>query len=367
MVDPRLTALAKVLVHYSSKVKKGQLVKIIGGVQSIPLMKEVFTEAIKTGAHPFTKIIDEDFEELFFKHAKGDQLTHVSPMENFEVGKIDTLIALRAPKNTNSLSGVDPKKQAKMFKAHSRISQKFSKRSAAGELSWVVTQFPTESAAQDAKMSLTDYSDFVYRACMVDKKNPVAEWKKVSKYNQRLITYLRRKKEIRIVAPDTDLTFNVKGRTWINCDGANNFPDGEVFTAPIENSVNGHIRFTFPAVFRGREVNNVRLEFKNGKAIKASAERGLDYLNAMLDMDSGSRHLGEVAIGTNFGIKQFTRNILYDEKIGGTFHMALGNSYPESGGKNKSGLHWDMICDLRKGGAMYADGQMFFKNGKFLK
>ena len=157
------------------------------------------------------------------------------------------------------------------------------------------------------------------------------------------------------------------GRKWINCDGENNFPDGEVFTGPHERSANGHIRFTFPAVYQGREVEDVRIEFKNGKAVKATAAKGEKYLNAMLDMDKGARYVGELAIGTNFGIREFTRNILFDEKIGGTVHMALGKAYPETGSKNESGLHWDMICDLRKGGSLYADGEMFFKNGKFLK
>jgi aminopeptidase len=191
-------------------------------------------------------------------------------------------------------------------------------------------------------MSLSDYEDFVFKACLLDKKDPVGEWKKISRYNSRLIKYLSGKREIRVVAPDTDLTFNVKGRKWINCDGKNNFPDGEVFTAPWEKSASGYIRYSFPAVYNGREVEDVRIEFKNGKAV------------------------GESAIGTNFGIKNFTKNILFDEKIGGTVHFALGMAYPETG-KNRSGLHWDMVCDLRKNGAMYADGQMFFKNGKFLK
>lgn len=367
MVDPRLSKLAQVLVRYSCNVKKRQLVKIIGGIESLPLIKEVFTEAVKIGAYPFTKILAEELEVLYYKHAGKDQLSFVSPLDNYEVTKIDTLIAIRSPENTKLLSGVDPKKQAMSFKARGKIMQKFSKRAAEGKLTWVLTQYPTNASAQDAGMSLADYTEFVFGACMVDKKSPVAEWKKISKYNKKLINYLRRKKGIRIEAPDTDLTFNVKGRKWINCDGSNNFPDGEVFTAPIENSANGHIRFTFPAVYRGREVNDVRIEFKKGKAVKATAAQGQDYLNAMLDIDRGSRFLGEVAIGTNFGIKNFTKNILYDEKIGGTFHMALGNSYPDSGGKNKSALHWDMICDLRKKATMYADGQAFFKNGKFIR
>lgn len=367
MTDPRLKKLAYVLLHYCCKVKKKQIIKLIGGIESIPIIKELFAEAIKIGAYPYTKIVIDDIDELFLKTANDDQLTFIPPMTKLEIKKIDALIAVRSPVNTKSLSGVKPKRQAMARKAQSKIMQVFSQRAAKGELSWCVTQYPTNASAQDASMSLSDYEEFIYGACMIDKKDPIAEWKKVSKYNQLLINYLKRKKEIRITAPDTDITFSVAGRTWINCDGNNNFPDGEVFTAPVENSANGHIRFTFPAVYSGREVTDVRIEFKNGKAVKAVAAQGQDFLNAMLDMDKGSRFLGEVAIGTNYGIKQFTRNILYDEKIGGTHHMALGNSYPESGGKNKSALHWDMICDLRKGGCIYADGQLFFKNGKFLK
>lgn len=367
MVDPRLTKLAQVLVHYSCKIKSKQFVKIIGGVDSLPLLKEIFAEVVKAGAYPSTRLVTDEFEEIFFRYANDDQISYVSPIDNLEVNKIDAYIAIRAPQNTKSLTGTDPKKQAMMFRARGKITQKFSKRSAEGDLSWVVTQYPTNASAQDGEMSLHDYEEFVFKACMVDKKDPVAEWKKVSKNNQKVINYIKRKKEIRLEAPGTDLTFNVAGRTWINCDGGNNFPDGEVFTAPIENSVNGHINFSFPAVYRGREVTDVRLEFENGKLAKVNAATGEDYLHAMLNIDKGAKYLGEVAIGTNYGIKKFTKNILYDEKIGGTFHMALGNSYPESGGKNKSALHWDMICDLRKKGAMYADGELFFKNGKFLK
>ncbi|MCD6162019.1 MAG: aminopeptidase [candidate division Zixibacteria bacterium] len=367
MPDSRLAKFAYVLLHYSCNVKKNQLVKLIGGVEAIPLLKELVAECLAIGANPYMKITVEDIDEIFLKNAKKDQLTFVSPIAKYEIEKLDTLIGIRSPSNTKFLSGVNPQKQVLAHKSQTKIMRRFSIRAAKGELSWVGTLMPTNAAAQDAGMSLSDYEDFVYGACMLDTKDPIAEWKKMSKYNGRLINYLKKKKVIRLVAPDTDLTFNVGGRKWINCDGNNNFPDGEVFTAPIENSANGHIRFTFPAVYSGREVNDVRIEMKNGKVVKATAAHGEDFMNAMLDMDKGSRYLGEVAIGTNFGIKKFTRNILYDEKIGGTFHMAMGDSYPESGGKNKSALHWDMICDLRKKGAMYADGQLFFKNGKFLK
>jgi len=367
MNDPRIERLADVLLNYCLKLKKGQLVSMIGSDLASPLIKSLYKKALLIGAHPYTRIGIEGLEEIYFKNASDEQLRYVSPIRKFEIQKIDALVSIMSIYNSKSLSGIDPRKQAVAQKANAPIMQLSMKRAARGEFSWVGCLFPTLSSAQDAGMSLSDYENFVFGACKVDRRDPVAEWKKVSRYNARLIKYLKGKKEIRIVAPDTDLRYNVKGRTWINCDGSNNFPDGEIFTAPIEDSADGHIRYTFPAVYGGREVENVHIEFKNGKAVGARAARGEDFLNAMLDTDKGARYLGEVAIGTNFAIKQFTKNTLFDEKIGGTVHMALGQSYPETGGKNRSGLHWDMVCDLRKNGELYADGELFFKSGRFLK
>jgi aminopeptidase len=367
MRDLRIEKYADVLLKYCVKLKKNQLIGIRGTPLATPLIKEVYKKALIMGAHPFTRVLVDGLQEIYFKYSSKAQLEHITPLHRYEMDKTDVLVSIMSSFNTKSLTGVDPKKQAIAQKAAAPIMKKMMKRSAEGTFFWVGCLYPTNAAAQDAGMSLSDYEEFVFRACRLDKKDPVAEWKKTSKYNARLIKYLSRKKSIRIVAPDTDLTFNVKGRKWINCDGANNFPDGEVFTGPVEDSANGHIRFTFPAVYYGREVDDVYLEFKNGKAVKATAAKGENYLNTMLDMDKGARYVGELAIGTNFGIREFTRNTLFDEKIGGTMHMALGQAYPESGGRNKSGLHWDMVCDLRKSGALYADGEMFFKNGKFLK
>ncbi len=367
MIDQRIKKMARVLLQYCIKLKKKQLVKLIGGEQAIPLLKELYGEALAMGAYPYTKVYIEGLEELLLKKGSRDQLAYVSPLANHEVEKIDAVVGVDSPLNTKHLSGTDPHKQALMTKAQSRLLRRLLARAAKKQLAWVGTLFPTHASAQDAGMSLSDYEDFVYRACHIDKKDPIAEWKKISRYNRRLINYLKKRDIIRITAPDTDLTFKIAGRTWINCDGENNFPDGEVFTAPLENSANGHIRFSFPAVYRGHEVDDVKIEFKNGKVVKATAGRGQKFLETMLNIDRGARYIGEVAIGTNYGIKISTRNTLFDEKIGGTFHLALGKAYPESGGKNKSALHWDMICDLRKGGCIYADGQLFFKNGKFLK
>lgn len=367
MKDPRIEKYAEVLLKYCIKLKKDQLLSIRATPLATPLIKELYKQALLMGAHPYTRIIVEGLMEIYFKNSSERQLKFITPLQKYELEKTDALVSIMSSFNTKELTNIDPKKQAIAQKAAAPLMKKYMARAARKEFFWVGCLYPTDAAAQDAGMSLSDYEDFVFAACRLDKKDPVAEWKKLSKYNARLISYLSRKKEIRIVAPDTDLTYNVAGRKWINCDGANNFPDGEVFTGPHEKSANGHIRFTFPAVYQSREVENVRIEFKDGKAVKATAAKGEKYLNAMLDMDKGARYIGELAIGTNFGIRDFTRNILFDEKIGGTVHMALGKAYPETGGKNESGLHWDMICDLRKSGSLYADGELFFKSGKFLK
>lgn len=367
MKDPRIEKYADVLVNYCVNLKKGQLVQIAGSHLATPLIQEVYKKALMIGAHPQTRVILEGLDEIYYKYSSAEQLKYISPLRKYETEKVQAVISIMSPFNTKGLSNVDPKKQAIVQKAGAPLLKRFLDREKKKELSWVGCLYPTQASAQDAGMSLTDYEEFVFGACKLDKKDPVAEWKKVSLYNARLIKYLSTRKSIRIVAPDTDLTYSVAGRKWVNCDGSDNFPDGEVFTGPVENSANGHIRFTFPAEYNGRVVEDVRVEFKDGKAIKTTAAKGEDFLNAMLDTDKGARFIGELAIGTNFEITQFTLNTLFDEKIGGTVHMAFGTAYPETGSKNVSGLHWDMVCDLRMDGQLYGDGELFFKNGKFLK
>ena len=238
-------------------------------------------------------------------------------------------------------------------------------RSASGELRRCLTLFPTQAHAQDADMSLVDYENFVFESCLLDQSDPAEAWRGVRTKQQHIVDYLMAHDTIHIVAPGTDITYRVRGRTWLNSDGKRNFPSGEVFTGPIEDSVEGHVRFTYPAIYNGREVEDVRLSFSRGKVVEASASRGQEFLLAMLETDLGARHLGEVAFGLNYGIRRFTRNILFDEKIGGTMHMALGRSYPDSGGKNQSAIHWDLICDLRDG-EVTADGEVCYRAGKFL-
>jgi len=215
-------------------------------------------------------------------------------------------------------------------------------------------------------MSLSEYEDFVYQACLPDANDPVGYWKKVSARQAKIIDWLKDKSHVHVTAPGTDLHLSIIGRKFINCDCHENVPDGEIFTGPVEDSVEGHVHFTYPTMFGGRMVTDVRLWFEKGKVVKATADKNEDFLLKTLDTDEGSRYVGEFAIGTNEGISKFTGEILLDEKIGGSFHMALGEGYPESGSQNQSGLHWDMICDLRQGGEIRVDDQLFYQDGKFV-
>ena len=365
-MDPRVKKLAKLLIHYSLKLKKGQLFKIQGQTVALPLMLAAYEEALKIGAHPYIFTIQPDAEELFFKYAKDDQMKYFSPVTKMEINKIDALLSIWGSSNTKHLSGVDSKKQAKSYMYRKPLMEKLFKRIGNKELSWVGTQFPTHADAQDAEMSLSDYEDFVYGAGHLNDKDPLKHWKKVEKEQARLIKILNRTKNIHIESPNADLTMSVKGRKWINCAGTENFPDGEIFTGPIENSAEGFIRYTYPAVYGGREVEDVRLEFRKGKVVKETASKNQKYLTDMLNMDKGARFIGEFAIGTNYDIKRFSRNTLFDEKIGGTIHMALGNGYPETGSVNKSAVHWDMICEMRDGGKIWVDDELFYDSGRFL-
>jgi len=371
MYDQRLDRLADVLVGYSTKVKKGDVVRIRMPTDAEPLAMAVYKAVVAAGAHPVVRMTPEDCARIMATHGKPHQLDYLYALDKTEYETLDVDIAAWAQRNTRAMSNVDPKKQAAMSKARRPLLDIAMRRMSAkgkAKLRWVGTQFPTQAAAQDAEMSLAEYADFVFKAGMLHRPNPVAEWKKVRTTQQRVADFLNKASEVRYVTPQgTDIRFGVKGRRWINCDGANNFPDGEVFTGPVENATEGEVRFTFPAVYQGREVTDVWLRFKAGRVVDASALKNEEFLYKMMDQDKGGRTLGELAIGTNYWINKFTRNTLFDEKIGGTVHMALGAAYPESGGKNKSALHWDMVCDLRQGGRIEVDGKVISKNGRFLK
>jgi aminopeptidase len=368
MRDPRIDKLADVLVNYSVGVKPDQLVRISGPPVAQPLIVALFEKVVRAGGHPLVRMAPEETQEIFLKNANDAQLAYVNPVNLFEYEKIDCSIGIWAEENTKALSNVDPKKIGKSQAARKPLLDTFMKRAASGALKWSGTQFPCQAPAQDAEMSLAEYEDFVFNAGLLNLPDPVAAWKKVSERQQKLADFLNGKKDYRVVAANgTDVRLSVAGKTWINCDGHENFPDGEVFSGPVLDSVNGQINFSFPAVHHGRECDGVKLTFKNGKVVDASASKGQDFLYSMLDMDGGSRLLGECAIGTNYNITRYTKNTLFDEKIGGTCHFALGAGYPETGNDNQSGLHWDMVVDLRQGGHIEIDGEKINVDGQFTR
>ncbi|MGH2399181.1 MAG: aminopeptidase [bacterium] len=364
-MDPRIEKLAKVLVHYSLRVKPDDLFRISGPALATPLIAAVYQEGLAAGAHPFVRVSLEGLEEVYLKGASDDQLRFVSEIQRLETERVTASLGIWGEWNTRELTGVDPRRIAVRREATREVNERFMKRAAANELRWCGTQYPTNAEAQDAEMSLAEYEDFVYGAGLLDRDDPVAAWEQVRKEQDRIVKFLGSRKKLTVRGPDIDLELSVAGRTWINAAGESNFPDGEVFTGPVEDSANGRVRFTFPAIFDGREVDGVELLFENGKVVQARAAKGQEFLHAMLETDSGARYLGEFAFGTNYNIKRFTRNILFDEKIGGTLHMALGIGYPETGSKNTSGLHWDMICDLRNGAEVVADGAVIYRDGQF--
>ncbi len=364
MVDPRIGKLAKLCVHYSVDVKSREKVFIQGSESAFPLINEIYKECLLSDSYPLI-MANLDVAYTFFKYAKEHQLKFVSPFEKFMVENIDVRIGIYCETNPKRLTNIGPSRIKTHAASRRELSEIFHKRVAERKLRWTVLPYPINAQAQEASMSLAEYEDFVYSSCLVDKEDSISEWKKIHKQQEKICEFLNQVSEIRIVGEDTDLTFNVKSRKWINCSGKENMPDGEVFTAPIENSANGTIRFTFPGIFSGREVEDITITFRDGKVVKASAAKGDELLQQLLKIEGADR-IGEAAIGTNYGITRFTKNMLFDEKMGGTIHIALGNSYPESGGLNKSAIHWDVLKDMKKDGEIYADSKLFYKNGKFL-
>ena len=365
MADPRVEGVARILVDYSVNVQPGEFVQIRGAPQGAPLILAVYQRVLERGGHPWLLLGLDGATEVFFKHASEEQLDFVPDVARQLVEDIAANISIWTETNTKALTNVDPAKQSRVQAARRSLRERFMERKANKELKWTATVYPTQAFAQDAEMSLREFEDFVYGAALVDEPDPIAAWQVVSREQQRLIDWLADKREVRLLGPDTDLTLSIEGRSWVNCDGHENFPDGEVFTGPVEDSANGHVRFTYPACLSGREVEDVRLWFENGKVVQATAAKNEEFLLVMLDTDEGARYLGEFAFGTNPGVQRFTKNILFDEKIGGTVHMAVGTGFPETGSKNRSAIHWDMICDLRQGGEVWVDGLLFAKDGEF--
>jgi aminopeptidase len=367
MADPRVVKLADLLVNYSVGLKPGEIVRLDGGSVAAPLVRELYREALRAGAYPRTRMEVDGIDVIAVGEASDEQLTFVSEIDRFEIEHLDAIVTIWADRNTRALSQADPQRVSKKIASRRKLTNRLWERIDAGNAKWVGTRFPTDAHAQDAEMSLAEYEDFVYAACHVQgDEDPIAHWQGVSGELNDRARELNTFTELRVVGPDTDLRVNVAGREWLAADGKLNMPDGEIFTSPVETATQGEIRFSFPAIFQGRGVEDVRLGFEGGRVVRAEAGNGNDFLQSLLEMDDGARVLGEVAFGLNYEIDRFTRDILFDEKIGGTMHFALGSSFKKLGGRNESGLHWDMICDLRADGEVYADGELVWRAGQFL-
>jgi aminopeptidase len=366
MADPRVDAWARTLVDYSTEVKPGDVVAIEGDIAARPLLRALYRETLRAGGFPVVVPRLSELNVELLGHGTDEQIAWISPIDRWLRGEADVLIRVMGEENTKALSGIAAERQIARKRSVGELLKRMMERDAAGELRWTLTLYPTDAYAQDAEMATPDFAEFVYGACKLGANDPTAAWRQQGQMQQRLLDWLDGKREVHLQGPGTDLRLSVAGRTWINCDGTKNFPDGEVFTGPVEDATEGHIRFSYPVVTDGREIHDVRLRFEGGRVVDASASRGEEFLIETLDADPGARRLGEFAFGTNFDITRFTKNILFDEKIGGTVHMALGAGYPETGNSNESAIHWDLICDLRLGGAVDVDGEPFLRDGQYV-
>jgi aminopeptidase len=366
MRDPRVTALAQILVRHSTRVGEGDVCTIEGESAAEPLLQAAYEEVLKAGGNPIVNLAMEGQSAAYFEHASDQQLKWVSPVAEWAVENADVRIAVMASQNTKALSQVPPERQTMRQAATQALMKRAMERSAEGAYRWALTLFPTHAYASEAGMSLAAYEDFYYGACLADQDDPVDAWARQAEETKRLAEWIQGRSEVHVTGEGTDLRLGIEDRTFIAADGKHNMPDGEFFTGPIEDSAEGEISFQLPATYAGREVAGVRFRFEGGKVVEASAEKGEEFLIEMLDTDEGARRLGELGIGTNYGITDGTGEILLDEKIGGTVHLAVGRSYPETGGMNESAIHWDMICDLRDGGEIVVDDEPLQRDGRFV-
>jgi aminopeptidase len=363
MPDPRVTKLAKVLVNYSVEVQKGQQVLIRTAPNADELTLAVYEEVIKAGGHPLVLNQVPGTNEIFFKYASDEQLDYVSPVIKNVLETFEASITIWTDHNTRKLSGVEPKRLSRSQKAQSALMKTSMKRAADNSYRWTLTIYPNNAMAQEADMSLPDYTEFVYGAGLLNEDDPVSLWREEAARQQKLIKWLDGRDQVVLKGSNVDVTLSIKDRVFAESAGTHNFPSGEIFTGPVEDSVNGWVRFKYPAIYQGQEITDIELWFENGKVVKEKASKNRELLTATLDTDEGARYLGEWGIGTNYGIQRFTKNMLFDEKIGGTIHFAVGAGYPETKSKNESGIHWDMLCDMSES-EITVDGDLFYKDGK---
>jgi aminopeptidase len=373
-VDPRVESLARVLVEYSNKIRPGDRVLIEAEPAAEPLVRACFREILEAGGHPHLSIslagqaTLTGLDDVFLQYANDDQLDYSATFYDLVYENFESRIRIQSLSNTRLLAGVDKERFARRGKATQNVLESQFTRGQTREFRWMTTLFPTQAYAQDSEMSLEEFENFVYRVCHVDDpaSDPIKYWQSVKEEQSRFVEAFNGHEQVEVRGPNCDLKLSIKGRTFLNACGENNMPDGEVFTGPVEDSVEGRVRFSYPSVSGGNEVEGVELVFKEGKVVEAHAEKNQQFLDSMLETDEGARYLGEFAVGLNYGVDRITKNILFDEKIGGSIHMALGAGYPETGSVNKSAIHWDLITDMQDGGEILVDGELFYKDGRFV-
>lgn len=366
MQDIRIQRWAHTLVHYCLYVKAGETVAIRATPLAAPLIEAVYAEILRVGAHPIPLIELDTLDEILLREGSASQLDHIHPVLAASAEYVDAQLVISSRSNTKAFTNMNPAQLARRRQALSQLRKVQRNREQAKQFRWSSTLYPTAAYAQDAEMSLSEFEEFVFDVCFLNDSDPIARWQEVSRQQQRLVDWLVGHKRARILGEGTDLTLSIQERVFINSDGKRNFPSGEFFTGPVETSANGVISFDIPTAYEGHAVEGVRLVFREGKVVESSARQGQAFLDSMLELDTGARYLGEFAFGNNPRVTRGTKNILFDEKIGGTVHLALGASYPETGGLNQSALHWDMICDLRTQGEVWIDDVLFLKDGRIL-
>lgn len=365
MTDPRIEKLARILVDHSTQIQPGDRVAIEATTAAEPLVRALYAAILECGGHPHLLLELPDQDKILFDLARDDQLDFPLTFRQLAYDQFESRIRIHSATHPRLLSQVDPARQKRRQKALAPILEAQMRRGANRSFKWVTTLFPTAGYAKEAGMSLKKFEDFVYHACHADLDNPVAGWKKLADRQRKIINRLEGHNQVTLKGPNVDLTLSIQERKFLNGDGQNNMPDGEIYTGPVEDSVNGWVRFDFPAIYNGVMVEGVELTFSSGRVTQARAAKNQPILMEMLESDPGARYLGEFAIGTNDEIDRFTHNILFDEKLGGTFHMALGAGYPQTGSRNKSMIHWDMICGMKENAEMILDGETFYRNGNF--
>ncbi len=359
-----LQKYAQMLTQYCLSLKEGDKLYISSTLLAEPLVKEVYRHCCKLGVLAEINMSFADMGKIYLEEATESLLHTPSHFQTMAMKEFDAYMVIRAPFNLREDQNNDKEKQKIRGKAYAEINQLYFDRTAEGSLKRTLCQFPTQASAQEAGMSLEAYSKFVFNACKLYEEDPIQAWKDLGATQQHIVDYLNQCNSITYKNEKTDVTFSVKGRTWINSDGKANMPSGEVFTGPIEDSVNGIVHFDYPSIYNGNEVKDITLEIENGVVKKWKAGLGQSFLDHIMEIE-GARMFGEVAVGTNYDIDKATKNILFDEKIGGTIHMAIGQSYKQTGGVNQSTVHWDMIAGMQQG-EIIADSKVIYKNGRFV-